>query len=37
MQAGNPLSLSRQLGRRATPPIVRYVSRQLWLEVKTFI
>ncbi len=35
--AGNPLSLSRQRTRRARPRIVRYLSPELWLEVKTFI
>jgi hypothetical protein len=32
VQAGNPLPR-----RRATPRIVRYLSRELWLEIKTFI
>jgi hypothetical protein len=35
--AGNPLSLSRQRTRRARPRIVRYLSPELWLEVKTYI
>ena len=35
--AGNPLSLSRQRGRHAKPRIVRYLSPELWLEVKTFL
>ncbi|MFL9912197.1 tyrosine-type recombinase/integrase [Paraburkholderia sp. RL17-337-BIB-A] len=35
--AGNPLSLSRQRARRARPRIVRYLSPELWLEVKTYI
>jgi site-specific recombinase XerD len=35
--AGNPLSLSRQRSRRASPRIVRYLSPELWLEVKTYI
>ncbi|MGF6903443.1 tyrosine-type recombinase/integrase [Paraburkholderia sp. GAS348] len=35
--AGNPLSLSRQRARRVKPRIVRYLSPELWLEVKTFI
>ena len=35
--AGNPLSLSRQRARRARPRIVRYLSPELWLEVKTWI
>jgi len=35
--AGNPLSLSRQRARRAGPRIVRYLSPELWLEVKTYI
>jgi site-specific recombinase XerD len=35
--AGNPLSLSRQRARHAKPRIVRYLSPELWLEVKTFI
>jgi integrase len=35
--AGNPLSLSRQRARRARPRIVRYLSPELRLEVKTWI
>ncbi|MGF6852839.1 tyrosine-type recombinase/integrase [Paraburkholderia sp. CI3] len=35
--AGNPLSLSRQRARRVRPRIVRYLSPELWLEVKTYI
>jgi integrase/recombinase XerD len=35
--AGNPLSLSRQRARRAKPRITRYLSPELWLEVKTWI
>jgi hypothetical protein len=35
--AGNPLSLSRQRARHAKPRTVRYLSPELWLEVKTFI
>ncbi|REE18387.1 site-specific recombinase XerD [Paraburkholderia sp. BL27I4N3] len=35
--AGNPLSLSRRRARRAKPRIVRYLSPELWLDVKTFI
>jgi site-specific recombinase XerD len=35
--AGNPLSLSRQRARRGKPRIVRYLSPELWLDVKTFI
>jgi site-specific recombinase XerD len=34
---GNPLSLSRQRARRAKPRITRYLSPELWLEVKTHI
>jgi hypothetical protein len=35
--AGNPLSLSRQRARRAKPRITRYLSPELWLEVKSSI
>lgn len=35
--AGNPLSLARQRARRAKPRITRYLSPELWLEVKTWI
>jgi site-specific recombinase XerD len=35
--AGNPLSLSRQRARRTRPRIVRYLSPELWFDVKTFI
>ncbi|MFL9861060.1 tyrosine-type recombinase/integrase [Paraburkholderia madseniana] len=35
--AGNPLSLSRQRARHARPRITRYLSPELWLEVKTWI
>ncbi|MFM0006222.1 tyrosine-type recombinase/integrase [Paraburkholderia dipogonis] len=35
--AGNPLSLSRQRAHRTKPRITRYLSPELWLEVKTFI
>ncbi len=35
--AGNPLSLSRQRARRAKPRITRYLSPELWLEVKTYV
>ncbi|WP_168787510.1 tyrosine-type recombinase/integrase [Paraburkholderia aromaticivorans] len=35
--AGNPLSLSRQRARRAKPRITRYLSPELWLEVKKWI
>ncbi|CAB3809299.1 Tyrosine recombinase XerD [Paraburkholderia ultramafica] len=35
--AGNPLSLSRQRARRGQPRIVRYLSPELWLEVKSWI
>jgi site-specific recombinase XerD len=35
--AGNPLSLSRQRGRRAAPRITRYLEEDLWIEVKRSI
>lgn len=35
--AGNPLSLSRQRAHRTKPRITRYLSPELWLEVKAFI
>ncbi|MFL9886496.1 tyrosine-type recombinase/integrase [Paraburkholderia agricolaris] len=35
--AGNPLSLARQRARHAKPRITRYLSPELWLEVKTYI
>ena len=35
--AGNPLSLARQRARHARPRITRYLSPELWLEVKTWI
>ncbi len=35
--AGNPLSLSRQRSRKATPRITRYLDEDLWLEVKLTI
>ncbi|CAB3745492.1 Tyrosine recombinase XerC [Paraburkholderia sediminicola] len=35
--AGNPLSLARQRARHAKPRITRYLSPELWLEVKTWI
>jgi site-specific recombinase XerD len=35
--AGNPLSLSRQRARRAKPRVTRYLSPELWLEVKNWI
>ncbi len=35
--AGNPLSLSRQRGRRAPPRITRYLEQDLWTEVKRTI
>jgi integrase/recombinase XerD len=35
--AGNPLSLARHRARRAKPRITRYLSPELWLEVKNWI
>jgi integrase len=35
--AGNPLSLSRQRGRKAAPRITRYLDDDLWTEVKLTI
>ncbi|MGF7135775.1 integrase/recombinase XerD [Paraburkholderia sp. EB58] len=35
--AGNPLSLSRQRTREAPPRITRYLERELWQEVKSYI
>jgi integrase/recombinase XerD len=35
--AGNPLSLARQRARRAKPRVTRYLSPELWLEVKSWI
>jgi integrase len=35
--AGNPLSLSRQRGRKAPPRITRYLDDDLWAEVKLTI
>jgi site-specific recombinase XerD len=35
--AGNPLSLSRQRARRAQPRITRYLERELWDEVKSYV
>jgi site-specific recombinase XerD len=35
--AGNPLSLSRQRARRAKPRVTRYLSPELWREVKNWI
>ncbi len=35
--AGNPLSLSRQRARKATPRITRYLEEDLWSEVKLTI
>jgi site-specific recombinase XerD len=35
--AGNPLSLSRQRARRASPRLTRFLERDLWQEVKVYI
>jgi integrase/recombinase XerD len=35
--AGNPLSLARQRARRAKPRVTRYLSPELWQEVKNWI
>jgi integrase len=35
--AGNPLSLARQRARHARPRVTRYLSPDLWLDVKTYI
>jgi len=35
--AGNPLSLSRQRARRASPRVTRFLERDLWQEVKVYI
>jgi integrase/recombinase XerD len=35
--AGNPLSLSRQRARKASPRITRYLEPELWQEVKAYI
>lgn len=35
--AGNPLSLARQRARHVKPRITRYLSPELWFEVKTYI
>jgi site-specific recombinase XerD len=35
--AGNPLSLARQRARRAKPRVTRYLSPELWLDVKNGI
>lgn len=35
--AGNPLSLSRQRARRASPRLTRFLERDLWQQVKVYI